>query len=75
MKNKIYTFWGNNALHKAELLIENAGDLGAMPDCIDMMQDNNGDDDTLMVAIAIFTSMENILRLDNFELFLDNKYV
>ena len=75
MKNKIYTFWGKNALHKAELLIENAGDLGIMSNCIDMMQDNNGDDDTLIVAIAIFASMENILRLDNFELFLDNKYV
>ena len=75
MKNKIYTLWGKNALRKAELLIENAGDLGVMSSCIDMMQDNNGDDDTLMVAIAIFTNMENILRLDNFEVFLDNKYI
>ena len=75
MKNKIYSFWGNNALLKARLLMEEAGDLGIMSNCIDMMQDNNGDDNTLMVAIAIFTNMENILRLDNFELFLDNKYI
>lgn len=74
MKNKIYTFWGENALLKSRLLMEEAGDLGVMPNCIDMMQDNNGNDDTLMVSIAIFTNMENILRLDNFELFLDNKY-
>ena len=75
MKNKIYTFWGNNALHKAQLLIEDAGDLGVMPDCIDMMQDNNGDDDSLMVAIAIYASVKDLLYLDNFELFLDNKIV
>lgn len=74
MKNKIYTFWGKNALRKAKLLMEEAGDLGVMPNCIDMMQDNNGNDDTLTVSIAIFANMENILRLDNFELFLDNKY-
>lgn len=75
MKNKIYTFWGITALDKAEKFIECAGDLGVMSDCIDMMQDNQGDDNTLMVAIAIFTNTSNLLRLDNFELFLDNKIV
>jgi hypothetical protein len=73
MKNKIYSFWGATALNKAEKFIECAKDLGITLDRIDMMQDNQGDDDTLMVAIAIFTSMSNLLKLDNFELFLDNK--
>lgn len=75
MKNKIYSFWGNTALKKAEKFLECAEDIGICPDCIDMMQDNQGDDDSLMVAIAIFTNMSNLLRLDNFELFLDNKIV
>ena len=73
MKNKIYSFWGTTALNKAEKFIECAKDLGITPDYIDMMQDNQGDDDTLMVAIAIFTTTSNLLRLDNFELFLDNQ--
>lgn len=75
MKNKIYSFWGNTALKKAEKFIECAEDLGISTDCIDMMQDNQGDDDSLMVAIAIFTTTNNLLKLDNFELFLDNKIV
>lgn len=75
MKNKIYSFWGNTALKKAEKFIECAEDLDISTDCIDMMQDNQGDDDSLMVAIAIFTTTNNLLKLDNFELFLDNKIV
>ena len=73
MKNKIYSFWGNTALKKAQKFLECAEDLGISSDTIHMIQDNNGDDDSLMVAIAIYASMKDLLYLDNFELFLDNK--
>lgn len=66
MKNVIYAFFGTTALEEARMFITQCLGLGIDSSCIDMMQDSNGTDDTIVIGIAVYTSMTNHLMLNAF---------
>lgn len=66
MKNAIYEFYGSTALDDANMFLTQCLALGIDSSCIDMMQDSNGTDDTIVIGIAVYTTMSKHLMINAF---------
>ena len=66
--NKIYNFYGVTALRNAEKFVVFCTDELEIPaNCIDMMQDSDGTDESIAITIAVYTMPVNHLCLSALE--------